>query len=160
MESLGALPALGIPVIAFGPAGMLRTAFLAGCADYLKDPWQPEELALRAQAVLERTRRHAEFPWGTLRLQNHELFLREASIPLTHNECTILGALLRVRGRPVPRESLAVLVGSTRRTPGIGRAASRTIDVQIAAIRRKVRAAAPEAGRCIVCVRGQGYMVP
>ena len=32
------------PVIAHGPAGLMRSAFLAGCADYLRDPWTPEEL--------------------------------------------------------------------------------------------------------------------
>jgi DNA-binding response OmpR family regulator len=80
----------------------------------------------------------------------------------------ILRALLRQRGRPVPRAALACLLGAANREGGKSRKGagssasveSRRIDVQVSALRRRVRAVVPEAGRFIVCVRGQGYMIP
>ena len=155
VENVADLPQRGIPVIACGPPELLRTAFLAGCADYLREPWLPEELSWRARAVVDRAGKGRVFSWGEMQLQGNELGLSNGRIVLTRNETLILKALLRVRGRPVPRESLAALLGGRR-----GGAGSRTIDVQIAAIRRKVRAAAPQAGRLIVCARGEGYLIP
>jgi CheY-like chemotaxis protein len=146
----------GVPVLAHGPAGLMRSAFLEGCTDYLRDPWTPEELALRAQAAISRQDACWEFPWGDVRIDGDELCAPGGRAPLTHHESVILRALLRQRGRPVPRAALACLLGGgTLRGD-----ASRRIDVHIAALRRRVRSVAPEAGRFIVCVRGQGYMVP
>jgi DNA-binding response OmpR family regulator len=155
VEAVGDLPRHGIPVIACGSPELLRTAFLAGCADYLREPWLPEELSVRARAVVDRAMKRRAFLWGEMQMQGNELDLPNGRVLLTRNESLILKALLRVRGRPVPRESLDALLGGHR-----GRAGSRTIDVQIAAIRRKVRAAAPGAGRFIVCARGEGYLIP
>ena len=148
------LPAGGAPVIGWGPAGMLRTAFLSGCEDYLKDPWTPEEFAMRALAALARAARRFEFPWGTVFFEAKDLQTPAGLITLTLHESRILRALLRARGQPVPRTALAY---SSAGTPGP--AGSRAVDVHIAAVRRKVRAVIPAAGRFIVCVRGQGYMV-
>jgi CheY-like chemotaxis protein len=143
------------PVIGWGPAGMLRTAFLSGCEDYLRDPWTPEELSLRAMATLARVERRFDFPWGTLFFEAKDLQTPAGPISLTLHESRILRALLRARGQPVPRAALACL---TAGTPGI--VGSRAVDVHVAALRRKVREAVPLAGRFIVCVRNQGYMLP
>ena len=153
---VGTLAQGGVPVIAHGPAGLLRSAFLAGCADYLRDPWTPEELALRAQAAISRQHACWEFPWGETRIDGDELRTPRGRAALTHHEAVILRALLRQRGRPVPRAALACLLGGG----ALRGTSSRSIDVHISALRRRVRAAVPEAGRFIVCVRGQGYMVP
>jgi DNA-binding response OmpR family regulator len=161
------LAAGGTPVIACGPAGLLRTAFLDGCDDYLRDPWTPEELGLRALAVLARGARRCRFPWGEISLEGQRLCTPGGTVPLTFHQTRILAALLRARGRPVPRAALAHAMG---RAPGAsggpgaprapGRPMSRAIDVHVAALRRCMRAAVPASGRFIVCVRGQGYMVP
>ncbi len=152
---VGELPRLGVPVIAWGPAGMLRPAFLAGCVDFLREPWAPEELALRALAALARARSSHVFPWGEAGFQGDTFVLPGGPAVLTHREALILRALLRSRGSPVPRETLFLLAGGhPRAVPG------RTIDVQVASIRRKVRAVAPATGRFIACVRRQGYMLP
>jgi hypothetical protein len=152
---VGDLPRCGVPVIAWGPAGMLRSAFIAGCVDYLREPWAPEELALRALSALARTRSTHAFPWGEAAFQGDTLVLPGGPAALTHHEALILRALLRSRGSPVPRETLFLLAGgSPHAAPG------RAVDVQVASIRRKVRAVAPAAGRFIACVRRQGYMLP
>ena len=144
-------PAGSAAVIAYGPAGLMRAGFLAGCVDYLRDPWTPEELALRAEAALARREVSYEFSWGRLRFEGDTVRAPRGQAPLTRQQAVILRALLRRRGRPVPRAALACLLGA-----GNGRG----VDVQVSAIRRRVRAAAPEAGRFIVCVRRQGYMIP
>jgi DNA-binding response OmpR family regulator len=155
VEEIDDLPRLGVPVIAWGPAGMLRSAFLAGCVDYLREPWAPEELALRSLSALARARSRHVFPWGEAAFQGDTFVLPGGPAPLTHHEAQILRALLRSRGSPVPRETLSLLAGgSPRAAPG------RAVDVQVASIRRKVRAVAPAVGRFIACVRRQGYMLP
>ena len=154
-RQVGGLPRGGVPVIAHGPAALMRGAFLAGCTDYLKEPWAPEELELRAEAAIARQARCWEFPWGEMRIDGGMLRTSVGQAPLSHRESVILGALLRQRGRPVPRVALACLLGGSA-----GNTASRSIDVHISALRRRVRAAIPAAGRFIVCVRGQGYMIP
>ena len=134
---------------------MMRTSFLAGCVDYLRDPWTPEELSLRALAALARVKKGYRFPWGEIAFEGNDLRTPGGPLRLTLHESRILRMLLRARGAPVPRPALAWSIGRGR-----GRAGSRTIDVHVSAIRRKLRLAVPAAGRFIVSVRGQGYMVP
>jgi DNA-binding response OmpR family regulator len=112
--------------------------------------------------VLSRQRTRWEFPWGDARLERDTLHTPRGCAVLTHNEAMILRALLRQRGRPVPRAALACLLGGMRSESAgrHGSAQSRRIDVQISALRRRVREVVPEAGRFIVCVRSQGYMIP
>jgi hypothetical protein len=149
------LPSNGPPVIAWGPAALMRTSFLAGCEDYLREPWTPEELGLRALAALARVTRRYRFSWGEIFFEGNDLRAPGGLVPLTVRESRILRMLLRARGTPVPRPALAWSIGG-----GKGRTEGRTIDVHVSAIRRKVRRAVPLSGRFIVSVRGQGYMVP
>jgi Transcriptional regulatory protein, C terminal len=149
------LPGRGVPVIAWGPAELMRGAFLAGCDDFLKEPWTPEELGLRAHAALSRAERRYSFPWGEVSFEGKDLRTPGGLAALTLHESRILGALLRNRGRPVPREALAYSLADAPPS-----ASSRAVDVHIVALRKKVRCVMREAGRFIVCVRGQGYMVP
>jgi CheY-like chemotaxis protein len=144
------------PIIAYGPAGLLRAAFLAGCEDYLKDPWTPEELEMRLLAALARARRSFLFPWGEISFEGKDLRTPAGLVELSHYESRLLGALLRNRGAPVSREALGY---SLWEKPAAER--SRAIDAHAAAVRRKISAAVPAAGRrFVVAVRGRGYMVP
>ena len=88
----------GVPVIAHGPAALMRAAFLAGCADYLREPWTPEELALRAQAALSRRRACWDFPWGEARFEGDTLCAPGGSAAFPHSQAVLLRALLRRRG--------------------------------------------------------------
>ncbi len=143
------------PVIAFGPAALLRTAFLAGAADYLREPWTPEELALRAIAVLGRTRARLAVPGGAMTLDGCTLDTPAGRVPLSFHEAAVLAALVRGRGAPVPRDALGYALWGRPGRPG-----SRAIDAHVAALRRKLSAAAPGgAAPRIVAVRGRGYMV-
>ena len=149
------LPGRGVPVIAWGPAELMRGAFLSGCDDYLREPWTPEELGLRALAALSRAEKRYRFPWGEISFEGKDLRTPGGLAVLTLHESRILGTLLRNRGQPVPREALAYSLSDAPPSR-----ASRAVDVHIVSLRRKIRCAAGDAGRFIVCVRGQGYMVP
>jgi DNA-binding response OmpR family regulator len=144
-----------VPVIAFGPAALMRSSFLSGCADYLRDPWQPEELGIRALAVLQRIRRKFELSWGAVSLQGALLQTPAGDVALTFHESRILRALLMGRGTPVSRQALSYFLWGNP-----GPAGSRSIDVHVAAIRKKVSAVVPEAGRFIRAVRREGYLIP
>lgn len=147
--------AASVPVLAHGPAALMRSAFLAGAADFLREPWGPEELGLRAMAAIRRTARSFEFPWGRLVLDGSFLRAAGEETRLTLHESTILATLLLGRGSPVPRQALAYRLWGR---PGAEK--SRAVDAHVAAIRRKLAAVQPAAGRFIHCVRGKGYMVP
>jgi len=143
------------PVIGCGPPGLLRTAFLAGCDDYLRDPWAPEELAVRALAVLARRREGWSFPWGSVSFVPGGVAVPAGAATLTHAESMTLRILLRNRGSPVPREAMRYAIcGCAAGSRG------RSVDMHVSALRRKIRRAEPRCGRFIVSVRGQGYMIP
>jgi len=140
-------------MIAYGPPGLLRAAFMAGCADYLREPWTAQELALRAEIALSRRSRGCEFGWGWARWDGDTLCTPGGPVALTRQQALLLRALIRRRGSPVPRNALAALLG----TVNVG---GRSLDVQVSQIRRRVRDVVPAAGRFIVCVRGKGYLLP
>jgi DNA-binding response OmpR family regulator len=154
-ERQGRAQPVSIPVIAFGPAALMRSCFVAGAADYLRDPWSPEELSLRALSVLQRTQRRFRFPWGSLVLDCTSLDTPSGMLCLTHHESRVLRALLLGRGAPVPRQAISYFLWGNP-----GPAGSRAIDAHVAALRRKISAVAPEAEKFIRAVRRQGYMIP
>ena len=155
--SLAGLPrGTGIPTIAHGPPHLLRSAFLAGCADYLRDPWTAEELAARALAVLARVQERFAFPWGELAIEGSTLLTPAGPVALGAIQSRILRQLLASRGQPVPRAALALCAWGRP-----ARASSRALDMHVASLRRKVTGAVAAAGpRFITAVRGEGYMIP
>jgi hypothetical protein len=141
-----------IPVIAFGPSGYMRSAFISGAADYIREPWGPEELELRAARALKEIRRKMEFPWGTLKMDGGLVETPSGNASLTLHESRILQALLLNRGAPVSREALAYRIWKRPGPEG-----SRAIDVHVAAIRRKLKPLIP--GSFILAARNEGYIV-
>ncbi len=145
-----------VPLIAYGPASLLRSAFLAGCVDYLRDPWTAEELSMRALAAVARIPDRHRFPWGAVTLEGCALDGPGGRALLTPAEARLLRQLLACRGQAVPREALCLCAWGRRARPG-----SRALDMAVSSIRRKVRAAFPACGRrFIAAARGEGYLVP
>ncbi|MCX7039114.1 MAG: winged helix-turn-helix domain-containing protein [Spirochaetes bacterium] len=156
-EAMGSLALdAGVPVIACGPPNLLRSAFLAGCADYLREPWSADELGLRALRLLERGRDRYAFPWGELSFEGNDLRTPAGLVSLTLRESRVLKQLLAARGSAVPRDALACRVWGKPAAPG-----SRALDMLVASIRGKLIGAIPAAGpRFILAVSGEGYMIP
>ena len=150
----GAACGADAPVIAYGKAAMLRAAFLLGCADYLREPWSADELAARGLAAVGRARRSRLFPWGELAFDGREVAASGGTAALSVPEARILEALLAFRGTAVTRDALSYRVSGKPHTRG-----SRSIDVQVSSLRRKLAAVAREGKGLIVPVRGLGYMI-
>ena len=126
----------------------------AGADDYLGKPFEPRELVLRIQSILRRATHRAEAhtPAGvrfgpfTFHLARGEL--RDAGEPvrLTERERDLLRALAHAGGETVSRAALAGPAGTNERT----------IDVQLARLRRKIEPD-PLAPVHLLTVRGIGY---
>jgi hypothetical protein len=149
-------PAAGnwFPVIAYGTPYDMRRAFLAGCFDYLKDPWGPEELLLRLDRLFRVT--HRPQSWRGLSLQGCILASETEEEELSYVEAVILKTLLAHRGEIVPRDVLFYSIWGH-----LPDTASRAVDVHISTLRKKIRrlcADDPGVG-VITSVRRIGYTI-
>ena len=129
----------------------------AGSDDYLPKPFDPEELLLRLKALLRRGMQTGQANNATtMRLGPYvldpntgELRRDGTLLKLTGRERELLRLLAARAGEPVPREDLLAPAGG---------GAPRTVDVEIARLRRKVEDD-PANPKLIRTVRGRGYML-
>jgi two-component system phosphate regulon response regulator PhoB len=128
--------------------------FALGADDYVRKPFSIKLLLARIQALLRRDEGSASPPdvlsGGPIVLDRgrHEVTVAEQPIVLTPTEFRLLRALMAARGRVLSRDQLI--------DAGLGPGAAvtdRTIDVHIAALRRKLAT----AGGWILTIRGAGY---
>ena len=150
----GAVKSSKAVLLCYGDWRSLRRAFLAGCADYLKEPWDAEELECRLMRTMQREKETFSFSWGELELKPLKIFCSGGEIRLSFQEYRICRILFQNFGQVVPREVLYYAIWGR---PAGG--PSRVVDVHISAIRKKLEALIPAAGKCISAVRGIGYMV-
>lgn len=128
--------------------------FALGADDYVHKPFSMKLLLARVAAVLRR-KEFAEQPGErlaggpvTLDRGRHEVTVDGLSIPLTATEFRVLAALMAARGRVLDRDHLIdTVLGS-----GVA-VTNRTIDVHIAALRKKLG----QAASWIQTIRGVGY---
>lgn len=154
-----AYPALGLVMLTARGDPMDRVLGLEiGADDYLPKPFEPRELVARLRALLRRTAPHRgnsavlRFAGLAIDMLKREVTAGSGVVALTSVEFKLLVALAKQPGTPLAREMLsdAVQVGSYQPQ-------ERTVDVQIARLRRKLRDASPGA-EWIDTVRGEGYV--
>lgn len=128
--------------------------FALGADDYVRKPFSIKLLLARIAAVMRRdqagdqTRDLLHAGPVTLHRSRHEVEVQGRSVNLTATEFRILTALMAAGGRVLDRGQLidAVLGPNVAVT-------DRTMDVHIAALRKKLGSAAG----CIQTIRGVGY---
>jgi DNA-binding response OmpR family regulator len=131
-----------------------------GADDYIGKPFSIAELVLRVKAVLRRSRTGVALAAeirlaGDIAIDTRNLSGSRAGEPLqfTRREIEILQYLQQNSDRPVSREELLVRVWGYDRTADIE---TRTVDIHIAKLRRKIEPDAKEP-RNLITVRGAGY---
>lgn len=128
-----------------------------GADDYVTKPFRPRELVARARAVLRRSRPPADTLWvesAGLRVddERRRVTYRGRPLDLTATEFRIVLDLVTHPGYVRSRDRLLRLL------PDDGRnALSRTIDVHVRNIRKKLEAIETGAARLIETVSGGGY---
>lgn len=130
-----------------------------GADDYVGKPFSIQQLVLRIEAVLRRSRAGIEQA-RTIRLgplcidtENLSGLNGREEIAFTRREIDVLAYLAQHPDRPIPREELLLKVWGYAKNLDIE---TRTVDIHIAKLRRKIEAD-PKAPRHLVTVRGAGY---
>ncbi len=127
----------------------------SGADDYLAKPFEPRELLLRIGAILRRAAPQGEPALSvelggcTFDIERGVLRRGEQPVRLTSGEAALLGILARNAGTTFSRLELC------RRAGGLN---ERSIDVQVARLRRKVEPD-PKAPRYLQTVWGAGYVL-
>lgn len=135
-----------------------------GADDYVAKPFSVTQLVLRVQAVLRRSgfdpqadpamELAPDISIDRLNLSGH---IRGSTVAFTRREMDILEYLNQHSGRPVPRDELLQKVWGYGDPMDIE---TRTVDIHIAKLRRKLEAD-PKAPQHLLTVRGGGYrLVP
>jgi len=143
-----------VPVLSYGPGELLGQAFRDGCADYLKTPWDPEELFIRVEKNVKT--RSIALPWGKINLFPDLATSPFGSVKLSIQEFSILKVLAQKQGDVVPREVLyKVLWGKIKEQ-------SRVVDMHISSIRKKIQTLMPGdfEDTVIKSAHGYGYFIP
>ena len=123
-----------------------------GADDYVQKNCEPVELMARIEALLRRAG-SSTTEAGELRLdlRKHQATIAGKPVTLSPIEFRLLEYLLEHRGTVVTREELLENVWSLS-----GDTLSRTVDVHIAALRKKIEED-PRYPRLLITVKGSGY---
>lgn len=133
------------------------TCYNFGADDYIPKPYDVEELLLRINALLKRTKKFDEntqrvtsniFTYCTEKL---EVYKNDELLNLTMAEYNILKYFIKKSGYPLSREEILLNVDSIKYESNI-----KSIDVLIGRIRQKIEEN-PKEPKYLISIRGVGY---
>lgn len=152
---------LATPVLVLtgrGERDQVLQGFGLGADDYIVKPFDPDEVAARVRAILQRTQPPDRAPMQIYRIgdvainfSTHEAYRGSERINFTAMELNVLRYLIHHQGEVVTREQLLRNVWHI-----IGNVETRTIDRHIASIRKKIEPDLRQP-RYIETVYGKGY---
>ena len=127
----------------------------AGANDYITKPFEPRELLLRINNLINSHNRHkkeqqlARFGNNYYNLLTKEFTQNDVSIRLSSSEEKLLDTLLKSSNKVISREELLKEMGALN---------PRSVDVQIVRLRNKIESD-PKNPKFLKTIRNQGYVL-
>ena len=125
-----------------------------GADDYLAKPFEPKELILRINNILNKTKtddlkRIIEF--GSIKIDLNKLFVyrNQKSLKINNTEKIILEKMINSPGKIFKREEIGSLIDLDK---------ERSIDVIITRLRKKIEEN-PKSPKYLQTIRGEGYVL-
>ena len=125
-----------------------------GADDYLAKPFEPKELILRINNILNKTKnddlkRIIEF--GSIKIDLNKLFIyrNQQSLKINNTEKIILEKMINSPGKIFQREEIGTLIDLDK---------ERSIDVIITRLRKKIEDN-PKSPKYLQTIRGEGYVL-
>ena len=125
-----------------------------GADDYLAKPFEPKELILRMNNILNKTKaedlkRIIEF--GSIKIDLNKLFIykNQQSLKINNTEKIILEKMINSPGKIFQREEIGSLIDLDK---------ERSIDVIITRLRKKIEEN-PKSPKYLQTIRGEGYVL-
>ncbi len=148
---------LATPVIlltAKGEANERVEGLEIGADDYLPKPFEPKELILRIQNILDKTiktdqKRIIEFETVKIDLNKLLIFKSDKEFKINATEKTILEKMINNPGKTFSREDIGQLINLDK---------ERSIDVIITRLRKKIEID-PKNPKFLQTIRGAGYVL-
>ena len=148
---------LNTPIIlltAKGEASERVEGLEVGADDYLSKPFEPKELILRINNILNKTKtdslkRIIEF--GSIKIDLNKLFIykNEQNFKINNTEKIILEKMINAPGKIFQREEIGSLIDLYK---------ERSIDVIITRLRKKIEEN-PKSPKYLQTIRGEGYVL-
>ena len=125
-----------------------------GADDYLPKPFEPRELILRIQNILDKTKKNnqkrvVEFESVKIDLNKQLIFKKNAEYKINNTEKIILEKMINNPGKVFSREDIGLLIDLDK---------ERSIDVIITRLRKKIEVS-PKNPKFLQTIRGSGYVL-
>ena len=125
-----------------------------GADDYLPKPFEPRELILRIQNILNKTKKNnqkrvVEFESVKIDLNKQLIFKKNTEYKINNTEKIILEKMINNPGKVFSREDIGLLIDLDK---------ERSIDVIITRLRKKIEVS-PKNPKFLQTIRGSGYVL-
>ena len=125
-----------------------------GADDYLPKPFEPKELILRIQNIIDKTKqkiqkRFIEFENIKIDLNKQLIFRNNSEFKINNTEKKILERMINKPGKIFSREEIGQLIDIDK---------ERSVDVIITRLRKKIEES-PKTPKFLQTIRGAGYVL-
>ena len=125
-----------------------------GADDYLAKPFEPKELILRINNILNKTKINVSkriIEFGNIKIDLKKLFIyrNDESVKINNTEKIILEKMINSPGKIFKRDEIAGLINLDK---------ERSIDVIVTRLRKKIEES-PKNPKYLQTIRGEGYVL-